>query len=66
MTTTDRNSITEKELNYVQDFLSWELLAMKKCNDTANMCENTDVQHVLREIGKKHKQHYQAILNQLN
>jgi hypothetical protein len=65
-TTTDRQQITDKELHYVKDFLSWELLAMKKCNDAANQCTDSALQGIIRQTGDKHKQHYQSILAQLH
>jgi hypothetical protein len=65
-TITDRQVITDKELNYVKDFLSWELLAMKKCNDAANQCTDSSIQTMIRQAGQKHKQHYQSILDQLH
>jgi hypothetical protein len=65
-TTTDRQLITDKELHYVKDFLSWELLAMKKCNDAANQCTDSAIQDLIRQTGKGHKQHYQTILAQLH
>lgn len=63
--TADRNLISDKELHYIKDYLSWELLAMKKCNDAANQCQDPQIQGLIREAGQKHKQHYEAILNQL-
>jgi hypothetical protein len=65
-TTTDRQVITDKELHYIKDFLSWELLAMKKCNDAANLCTDSAIQGLIRQTGEKHKQHYQTILTQLH
>lgn len=65
-TTQDRQLITDKELNYVKDFLSWELMAMKKCNDVANQCTDPAVQSLIRQTGAKHSQHYQSILAQLH
>jgi hypothetical protein len=65
-TTADRQLITDKELHYIKDFLSWELLAMKKCNDAANQCTDTAIQGLIRQTGEKHKQHYQTILAQLH
>jgi hypothetical protein len=65
-TTTDRQSITDKELNYFKDFLSWELLAMKKCNDAVKMCTDPAFQSLIRQTGEKHKQHYQNLLAQLH
>jgi hypothetical protein len=64
-TTSDRQSITDKELQYVKDFLSWELLAIKKCNATANACEDSAIQGMIRQTGSMHVKHYEAILAQL-
>lgn len=65
-TTDNRQLITDKELHYIKDFLSWELLAMKKCNDAANQCTDSAIQGLIRQTGAKHKQHYQSILSQLH
>lgn len=63
--TADRNLLSDKELHYVKDYLSWELLAMKKCNETANLCTDPQIQQLIRETGKKHQQHYETILAHL-
>jgi len=65
-TITDRQVITDKELHYVKDFLSWELLAMKKCKDAADQCTDSDLTDLILQTGKKHKDHYQSILDQLH
>lgn len=64
-TTTDRNTIGEKELLYVKDFLSWELLAMKKCNELANSVQDEQMKQLIRDTGKKHQQHYETLLTHL-
>lgn len=64
-TTQDRNLIADKELHYVKDYLSWELLAMKKCNDAANQVQDPQLAQLARQIGQKHQDHYNTILNQL-
>lgn len=60
--TADRNKLTDKELNYVKDFMSWELLAMKKCKDNANRCVDKDIQTLINQIGQKHLQHFESLL----
>ena len=65
MQTANRQLIAEKELLYVQDFLSWELLAMKKCNEAAQGVMDPQIAGVIRDMGKKHQQHYQELLGQL-
>lgn len=63
--TPDRNLIGEKELLYVHDYLSWELLAIKKCEDIANTMDCSQLSQMVRDLGKKHQQHYNTILSQL-
>jgi hypothetical protein len=65
-TTPNRDLLSDKELHYVKDFLSWELLAMKKCYDSANRCTDSNIQQVLNEIGKNHEQHYEQVLTHLS
>lgn len=64
-TTSNRNQLTDKELGYIQDYLSWELLAVKKCNHWANECQDADVAQMIRQAGAKHQQHYDTILSHL-
>ncbi|WP_438446703.1 hypothetical protein [Gorillibacterium sp. sgz5001074] len=64
-TTQDRSLIADKELHYLKDYLSWELLAMKKCADTANQVQDQEMANLVRQVGKKHQEHYNTILNQL-
>lgn len=62
-TTSNRNQLTGKELTYVKDYLSWELLAIKKCNDAANRCQDVQIADLIRATGHKHQQQYQTILS---
>lgn len=64
-TTQDRSLIADKELHYMKDYLSWELLAMKKCSDTANQVQDQDMAQMIRQIGQKHQDHYNTLLSQL-
>jgi len=63
--TTDRSQITDKELHYIKDMLSWELLAMKKCNELASQCQNPSFQTLINQVGMRHEQQYNAILSHL-
>jgi hypothetical protein len=63
--TADRSLLSDKELHYIKDFLSWELLAMKKCNEAANHCTDAGLKQLIRDTGKKHRQHYETILTHL-
>lgn len=62
-TTQNRNQLSEKELLYLTDFLSWELLAIKKCNDAANRCQDMQIANLIRSTGQKHQQQYDTILS---
>lgn len=62
-TTPNRNQLSEKELLYLTDFLSWELLAIKKCNDAANRCQDMQIANLIRSTGQKHQQQYDTILS---
>lgn len=62
-TTSNRNMLTDKELNYMKDMMSWELLAMKKCNEAAQGCMDQNIANIIRETGRRHEQHYDAVLN---
>lgn len=64
-TTSNRNVLTDKELLYVKDFLSWELLAMKKCSEAASHCTDPQIQNAINEAGRKHQQHYDTLLSYL-
>lgn len=55
--------ITKKDLLYLQDALSWELLACKKANHFAEECQDPKLKKCLVEIGKRHQQNYQVLLN---
>ncbi|MBC8081187.1 MAG: hypothetical protein H7X86_12645 [Gorillibacterium sp.] len=63
--TTDRSLIGTKELNYLTDFMSWELLAMKKCNEAATGVMDKNIANTIQEAGRRHQAHYNAILQHL-
>lgn len=63
--TQDRSLIGEKELLYMKDYLSWELLAIKKCGETADQLQDQQLAQLVRQIGQKHVNHYNTILSQL-
>jgi hypothetical protein len=64
-TTSDRNLLTDKELLYVKDFLSWELLAIKKFSDVAGACQDANLRTLIDAAGKRHQQHYNTLLSHL-
>jgi hypothetical protein len=63
--TSDRNLLSDKELHYLKDYMSWELLAMKKCQHAAQSCKDPEIQTKIKEIGKVHVQHFETLLKHL-
>ncbi|GGE07085.1 hypothetical protein GCM10011571_05390 [Marinithermofilum abyssi] len=58
--------LTTKELNYLKDALSWELLAMKKCHHYAQECQDPQLKQLIDRTGQLHQNHYQQLLQHLN
>ncbi|GMA50656.1 hypothetical protein GCM10025857_20130 [Alicyclobacillus contaminans] len=56
--------ITAKDLSYLKDAMSWELIAMKKCAHYAQECSDPDVRACLDRIGRLHQRHYNLLLQQ--
>lgn len=54
--------ITTKDLLYLKDQLSWQLIAMKKCSHYAQDCTDPQVKQALDKAGKMHLRHYQMLL----
>ncbi|MCS7459403.1 hypothetical protein N0M98_04560 [Paenibacillus doosanensis] len=63
--TSDRSLLSEKEFSYIKDFLSWELLAMKKCKESAEQCQDAEIKQLIEKTGRQHLDHYQTLLNHL-
>ncbi|SMO83344.1 hypothetical protein [Melghirimyces algeriensis] len=59
-------TLSTKDLNYLKDEMSWELLAFKKCHHYAQQCQDTQVKQMIDDIGRKHQRHYEQILQYLN
>ncbi|TMV46108.1 hypothetical protein FE783_27180 [Paenibacillus mesophilus] len=64
--TANRNMHSDKELHYLKDFLSWELLAVKKCKDAADACTDPQIRQMIEQTGQKHIAHYESILAELH
>lgn len=58
--------LTSKEFNYVKDHLSWELLMAKKYHDYAQQVNDVQLQQTLEQIGRKHQDNYNNLLNFLS
>ncbi|MGN7469485.1 ferritin-like domain-containing protein [Brevibacillus sp. SAFN-007a] len=57
--------ITTKDLSYLKDALSWELLAFKKLHFFAQQATDPDVKQFLEKTGQMHQQHYEKLLSHL-
>lgn len=62
MINTPPRVITTKDLAYLKDQMSWELLAMKKCAHYASECRDPEVKSFIERIGQMHQRHYQQLL----
>ncbi|NLK07410.1 MAG: hypothetical protein GX316_01760 [Firmicutes bacterium] len=58
--------VTTKDLAYIQDALSWELLAAKKFAMYAQMAQDADVKNLCDGLAKMHQGHYQKLLSHLD
>lgn len=55
-------AITTKDILYLKDILSWELLAFKKFHFLAQQVSNTEIKQALDKVGKMHQDHFQRLL----
>ncbi|WP_251550587.1 ferritin-like domain-containing protein [Neobacillus muris] len=58
-------AITTKDILYLKDALSWELLAFKKFHFMATQVSNEEIKQALDQAGKMHQDHFQRILTHL-
>lgn len=57
--------ITTKDLLYLKDALSWELVAFKKFSFFAKQAQNPQIKQALDQAGQMHQRHYQKLLTHL-
>lgn len=57
--------ITTKDLLYLSDMMSWNLMAMKKAHFFANQCQVPELSQALDQAGQMHQRHYEKILGHL-
>jgi hypothetical protein len=62
---TPPRAITTKDLLYIKDVLSWELLACKKFHHMAQQVSNPQIKQALEKTGQMHQSHYQRLLPHL-
>lgn len=57
--------ISTKELNYVKDFLSWELYMAKICKQYAEQVTDQSFSGMLDKAGQVHQQNYDEMFGYL-
>ena len=55
-------NLSTKEVNYIKDLLSWELLTTKKCFHYANQETNPARQKIFFDTANMHQQNYLDLL----
>lgn len=58
-------NLSTKEVNYIKDMLSWELLATKKCFQYVNQEMNPARKSLFFDTQNMHQQNYVNLLNYL-
>ncbi len=58
-------NISTKELNYVKDFLSWELYMSKVCRQYADQVTDHNFSSMLNQAGQAHQQNFTEMLEYL-
>jgi hypothetical protein len=58
-------NLTTKELNYIKDFLSWELLIAKKCKQYSDQEVDANFKGVFNQAGQVHQQNYLLLIDYL-
>lgn len=58
-------AISTKELNYVKDFLSWELYMAKICRQYAGQVTDQGFSQMLDKAGQVHQQNYDEMFSYL-
>ncbi|MBS4208496.1 hypothetical protein [Bacillus sp. FJAT-50079] len=54
--------ITTKDFAYINDMLSWNLLATKKAHFFATQCQDPQLKQALNACGQMHQRHYEKLL----
>jgi hypothetical protein len=59
-------NLSTKEVNYLKDHLSWELLAAKKCYNHAKSMQDQNYAKLFDDIGRVHQENFVDLLNYVN
>ena len=58
-------SLSTKELNFIKDGLSWEMLMVKKYSDHAQGCQDPELKNIFDGLAKMHQNHYNHLLGHI-
>lgn len=57
--------ITSKDLLYLTDMMSWNLVAIKKAHFFAGQCQMPEISQALEKACQMHQRHYRQILDHM-
>jgi hypothetical protein len=57
--------LTEKDLSYMKDQMSWELVATKKAFQYAHQTQDADCQQLMLQVAQKHQTNMERLLQHL-
>lgn len=57
--------ITSKDLLYLTDMMSWNLMALKKAHFYAGQCHINEISQALEKACQMHERHYNQILQHM-
>ncbi|MFO7274056.1 MAG: hypothetical protein LOD90_05220 [Symbiobacteriaceae bacterium] len=58
--------LTEKDLSYLKDMMSWELLAAKKAYHYANETQDAECRQAMFQIAEQHQRNLERLLLHLH
>ena len=56
------NIISTKDLSYIKDMLSWNLVMAKKSKEYLKLVGDKDVKELLKKVNEVHKNQYEMLL----
>ena len=59
------NVISSKDLLYITDMMSWNLMAMKKAHFYESQCQIPQIAQAMQKVCQLHERHYEKILSHL-
>lgn len=56
------NIISTKDLSYIKDMLSWNLVMAKKSKEYLKLVSDKDVKEIIKRVNEVHKSHYEILM----